>query len=131
MFAFALWDAKQKSLFLARDRTGKKPLHYCLHRGHFLFASEIKALLQHPLVSREIDLTSLSKYLAYEYVPAPNSSFKAIKKLEPVYCLLFRDGTALTSQYWYIPIDDYEISDPPESDYVDELKQVLERASNA
>jgi len=131
MFAFALWDAKQKSLFLARDRTGKKPLHYCVHRGHFLFASEIKALLQHPLVSREIDLKSLNKYLAYEYVPAPNSSFKAIKKLEPGYCLLFRDGAALTSQYWDIPMEDYPISDRTEAQYIDELKELLERAVTA
>ena len=131
MFAFALWDAKQKSLFLARDRTGKKPLHYCLHRGHFLFASEIKALLQHPLVSREIDLKSLNKYLAYEYVPAPNSSFKAIKKLEPGYCLLFRGGAAVTSQYWDIPMEDYPISDRTEAQYIDELKELLERAVTA
>ena len=131
MFAFALWDAKQKSLFLARDRTGKKPLHYCVHRGHFLFASEIKALLQHPLVSREIDLKSLNKYLAYEYVPAPNSSFKAIKKLEPGYCLLFRGGAAVTSQYWDIPMEDYPISDRTESQYIDELKELLERAVTA
>jgi len=131
MFAFALWDAKQKSLFLARDRTGKKPLHYCVHRGHFLFASEIKALLQHPLVSREIDLKSLNKYLAYEYVPAPNSSFKAIKKLEPGYCLLFRGGAAVTSQYWDIPMEDYPISDRTEAQYIDELKELLERAVTA
>ena len=131
MFAFALWDGKQKSLFLARDRTGKKPLHYCLHRGHFLFASEIKALLQHPLVSREIDLKSLNKYLAYEYVPAPNSIFKAIKKLEPGYCLLFRGGAAVTSQYWDIPMEDYPISDRTEAQYIDELKELLERAVTA
>ena len=131
MFAFALWDAKQKSLFLARDRTGKKPLHYCVHRGHFLFASEIKALLQHPLVSREIDLKSLNKYLAYEYVPAPNSIFKAIKKLEPGYCLLFRGGAAVTSQYWDIPMEDYPISDRTEAQYIDELKELLERAVTA
>lgn len=131
MFAFALWDAKQKSLFLARDRTGKKPLHYCVHRGHFLFASEIKALLQHPLVSREIDFKSLNKYLAYEYVPAPNSIFKAIKKLEPGYCLLFRGGAAVTSQYWDIPMEDYPISDRTEAQYIDELKELLERAVTA
>ena len=131
MFAFALWDAKQKSLFLARDRTGKKPLHYCVHRGHFLFASEIKALLQHPLVSREIDLKSLNKYLAYEYVPAPNSIFKAIKKLEPGYCLLFRGGAAVTSQYWDIPMENYPISDRTEAQYIDELKELLERAVTA
>ena len=128
MFAFALWDNKSQSLFLARDRTGKKPLHYCLAGGTFLFASEIKSLLQHPLVSRELDLKSLNKYLAYEYVPAPNSIFKAIKKVEPGYYLLFHDGAVVTSQYWDVPIEDYPISDRTENQYVDELKELLERA---
>jgi asparagine synthase (glutamine-hydrolysing) len=131
MFAFALWDGKQKSLFLARDRTGKKPLHYCVHRGHFLFASEIKALLQHRLVSRELNLKSLNKYLAYEYVPAPHTIFKAIKKLEPGHYLLFRDGAAVSSQYWDIPIEDYPISDRTEAQYIDELRELLERAVSA
>src|SRR5439155_869613 len=131
MFAFALWDGKQKSLFLARDRTGKKPLHYCLHRGHFLFASEIKALLQHRLVSRELDLKSLNKYLAYEYVPAPHTIFKAIKKLEPGHYLLFRGGAAVTSQYWDIPMEYYPISDRTEAQDIDELKGLLERAVTA
>jgi asparagine synthase (glutamine-hydrolysing) len=128
MFAFALWDAKQKSLFVARDRTGKKPVHYCLTGQYFIFASEIKALLQHPLVSRELDFKSLNKYLAYEYVPAPHSIFKAIQKLEPGYYLLFRDGAAVTSQYWDIPIEDYPISDRTEPQYIDEFKELLERA---
>jgi asparagine synthase (glutamine-hydrolysing) len=131
MFAFALWDARQKTLFLARDRTGKKPLHYCIANGHFLFASEIKALLQHPLVARDLDLASLNKYLAYEYVPAPNSIFKAIKKLEPGHYLRFRDGSATVSQYWDVPIEDYPISDRTEAQCVDELEQRLEDAVSA
>ena len=131
MFAFALWDNKSQSLFLARDRTGKKPLHYCFAKGHFLFASEIKSLLQHPLVSRELDLKSLNKYLAYEYVPAPNSIFKAVKKVEPGHYLLFRGGAVVTSQYWDVPIEDYPISDRTENQYIDELKERLERAVSA
>jgi asparagine synthase (glutamine-hydrolysing) len=128
MFAFALWDAKQQSLFLGRDRVGKKPLHYCIAGGHFAFASEIKALLQYPMVSRELDLTSLNKYLAFEYVPAPNSIFKAIKKLEPGHYLLCRNGEVVVSQYWDIPMEDYPVSDRTEPQYIDELKELLERA---
>jgi asparagine synthase (glutamine-hydrolysing) len=131
MFAFALWDSKSKSLFLARDRAGKKPLHYCVAGGDLLFASEIKSLLQHPAVSREIDLKSLNKYLAYEYVPAPNSIFKAIKKVEPGHYLLFRNATLVSCQYWDVPIEDYPISDRTEAQYIDELKELLERAVSA
>jgi asparagine synthase (glutamine-hydrolysing) len=128
MFAFALWDAKRRTLFLARDRTGKKPLHYCIANGNFVFASEIKALLQHPAVTRELDLKALHKYLAYEYVPAPHTIFKSIKKLEPGHYLLYCNGTAVTSQYWDIPIEDYPISDRTEAQYVEELEELLERA---
>ncbi len=128
MFAFALWDAKRKTLFLARDRTGKKPLHYCVGGGYFIFASEVKALLQHPWVSKELDLKALNKYLAYEYVPAPHTIFKSIKKLEPGHYLLYRDGEAPTFQYWDIPIEDHPISDRTEAQYTEELKELLERA---
>ncbi|MEE8113001.1 MAG: hypothetical protein V3T23_01465, partial [Nitrososphaerales archaeon] len=88
MFAFALWDGRSQSLFMARDRIGKKPLHYACYQDGIIFASEIKALLRHPMVSKEIDLYSLNKYLTYEYVPAPNSIFKSIKKVEPGHYLL-------------------------------------------
>ena len=128
MFAFALWDAKQKTLFLARDRIGKKPLHYSTAQGNFVFASEIKALLQHPAVERKLDFASLNKYLAYEYVPAPHTIFQSIKKLEPGHYLIYRRGKAVISQYWDIPIEDHPISDKTEAQYVDELEELLQRA---
>jgi asparagine synthase (glutamine-hydrolysing) len=131
MFAFALWDAKQNTLFLARDRLGKKPLHYCLTGGHFLFASEIKALLQSPLVRREIDFKALHKYLAYEYIPAPDTIFKTIKKLEPGHYLIFRDGREMSSQYWDIPIEDYPIGDRTEAQYTEQLVELLDRSVRA
>jgi asparagine synthase (glutamine-hydrolysing) len=128
MFAFALWDTKRKTLFLARDRTGKKPLHYCIAEGQFIFGSEVKALLQHPRVTKELDLKALNKYLAYEYVPAPHTIFQSIKKLEPGHYLLYRDGAAATFQYWDIPIEDHPISDRTEAQYIEELKELLARA---
>ncbi|MCS6862233.1 MAG: hypothetical protein NZT92_18160, partial [Abditibacteriales bacterium] len=76
MFGFAIWDAKNQTLFLARDRMGKKPIYYVDTGKQFLFASEVKALLQHPDCPRELDTTALSKYLAYEYVPSPHCIFK-------------------------------------------------------
>ncbi|MBI2357754.1 MAG: asparagine synthase (glutamine-hydrolyzing) [Deltaproteobacteria bacterium] len=128
MFAFAVWDARRQSLFLARDRIGKKPLHYALLDDGMAFASEIKALLEHPGVSREIDVASLSKYLTYEYVPAPDSIFKAIKKLKPGHFLLYQDGRATLSKYWDVPLADYPIGYKTEDEYVEELREILARA---
>jgi asparagine synthase (glutamine-hydrolysing) len=72
MFAFALWDRRQRSLFLARDRLGVKPLHYAvLNNGHLIFASEIKALLTHDELSRELDPCAIEDYFAYGYIPDP------------------------------------------------------------
>lgn len=82
MFAFAIWDSGKKTVFLARDRFGKKPLYYAVFDRQFIFASELKAVLKHPAVSRRIDSGALSKYLAYEYVPSPYSIFKDIYKLK-------------------------------------------------
>jgi asparagine synthase (glutamine-hydrolysing) len=131
MFAFALWDGRSHSLFMARDRMGKKPLHYaCTHDG-IVFASEIKALLSHPMVSREIDLNSLNKYLTYEYVPAPNSIFKSIKKIEPGHYLVVHKGEIQSTQYWDIPLSDYPVVDKTEEEYIEELRAILERSVKA
>lgn len=83
MFAFAVWNERKKELFLARDRLGKKPLHYALIQGGIVFGSEIKALLLHPGVSKLLDLESLSRYFAYDYIPSPRSIFDGIRKLNP------------------------------------------------
>jgi asparagine synthase (glutamine-hydrolysing) len=128
MFAFALWDGAKQSLFLARDRIGKKPLHYAVYDGGIAFASEIKALLKHPKVVREIDLSSLNKYLTFEYVPAPNTIFKSIRKLEPGHYLLHQNGNFEIKKYWDIPLADYPIGFKTEDEYVEELRDILERA---
>ncbi|HEV8722973.1 MAG TPA: asparagine synthase (glutamine-hydrolyzing) [Candidatus Binatia bacterium] len=128
MFAFAIWDSKKKSLFLARDRVGKKPLHYCATDGGIIFASEIKALLQHPGVSHDLDLKALSKYLSYEYVPAPDTIFRSIKKLEPGHYLLHENGESHCFPYWQIPIEDDPATNRSEADYTEELRELLERA---
>jgi len=128
MFAFALWDGKKKLLLLGRDRVGKKPLHYSLGEGGLVFASEIKALLQHPQVSRDLDLAALNKYLAFEYVPAPDTIFKSIKKLEPGHYLIWRDDQASCSQYWDLPMVDQPIAMRSEAQYVDEFRALLDQA---
>jgi len=102
MFAFALWDKSKKTLFLGRDRIGKKPLHYAIVDGKLYFASEIKALLKHPHIERDLDLDSLSEYLTFEYIPAPNSIFKHIKKLLPGHILIFSKMNIVINSYWDI-----------------------------
>jgi len=102
MFALALYDFNEKKLILARDRLGKKPLYWGCFGANLFFGSELKALLAHPLVKKEIDLTSLNKYLLFEYVPTPQSIFKNIFKLEPGSFLIFKDGHIVKQKFWRI-----------------------------
>lgn len=100
-FAIALWDAKQEQLILARDRMGVKPLYYYHHNGRFIFASEIKAIMQHPAVTPEVDEESLYHYLTFLTTPAPRTLFRRIYKLLAGYMLtITRDGTVNRTQYW-------------------------------
>ena len=101
MFAFAIWDDVEKSLFLTRDRVGKKPLLYA-HRpnGDLIFGSEFRAVLEHPSVPREVDHTAIDSYLTYICVPAPQTAFKHIRKLEPGHWLRWRAGEVETRRYW-------------------------------
>lgn len=102
MFAFAIWDKRDNSLFLARDRFGIKPLYYSGFNGQFLFASEIKSILKFPGFSRELDLCALDQYLTFEYVPAPRSIFKEINKLPAAHTLIYKDNYVAISKYWDI-----------------------------
>jgi len=100
MFAFALWDAEKKSLFMARDRLGKKPLVYALLRDGIACASELKALLEHPEVSREMDREALDLYLTYQYIPSPHTIFRAIRKLPPAHFAVWQEGRLEIQPYW-------------------------------
>ncbi len=101
MFAFAIWDDREKTLFLARDRVGKKPLLYSHQpNGDLIFGSEFQALLEHPDISREVDLTAIDNYLSYLCIPAPQTAFEQIRKLEPGHWLLWKDGQIETRRYW-------------------------------
>lgn len=101
MFAFAIWDEREKSLFLARDRVGKKPLLYSHQsNGDLIFASEFQALLHHPSVSRDVDYEAIDSYLSYLCVPAPQTAFKQIRKLEPGHWLKWKDGKTVMQRYW-------------------------------
>ncbi|HLM62314.1 MAG TPA: asparagine synthase (glutamine-hydrolyzing) [Pyrinomonadaceae bacterium] len=101
MFAFAIWDEKEKSLFIARDRVGKKPLLYSHQpNGDLIFGSEFRSLLAHPDVSREVDYQAIDNYLSYLCVPAPQTAFKQIRKLEPAHWLRWKDGQIEIKRYW-------------------------------
>lgn len=100
MFAFAIWDEDRQRLLLGRDRLGKKPLLYSESSGRLIFGSEFSAILADRRVSRDVDHLAIHDYLTYQYVPAPASGFKAIRKLPPAHILAFEGGVAKTSRYW-------------------------------
>ncbi|MEK6716346.1 MAG: asparagine synthase (glutamine-hydrolyzing), partial [candidate division NC10 bacterium] len=106
MFAFAIWDSRRRSLLLARDRVGKKPLYYWRRDGLFLFASEIKALLCHPAVSRGLDWEALHHYMAFGYTPADRSIFAEVAKLPPAHTATLRNGGLTLQRYWTLPHGD-------------------------
>ena len=93
MFAFAIWDERDRSAFIARDRLGKKPLFYHAAGGRLVFASELKALLEHDAVPREVDLRALDDYLAYSYVPSDRCIFGGVQKLPPGHWMRWKDGS--------------------------------------
>lgn len=100
MFAFAIWDENAKTLFLARDRVGIKPLYYCLTNESLVFASEIKAILADPSIHREIAPEMIDRFLTFLYVPGEDTLLKGIRKLAPGHYLLIRDGKLVIEQYW-------------------------------
>jgi asparagine synthase (glutamine-hydrolysing) len=100
MFAFALWDESRRTLILARDRIGKKPLYYYLDGDKLVFASEIKAILRHPDLKLDIDHYAISDYLSLGYVPAPKSIYRFIRKVLPGHYVMWKDGRLKDIQYW-------------------------------
>lgn len=100
MFALALWDSSRETLVIARDRLGIKPLYYAVGQKRFLFASEIKAILEHPAITRDLDREGLSDYLSMLAVPVPRTLFKNIRKLPPAHLLRFSTRGVEVEQYW-------------------------------
>ena len=115
MFAFALWDRRRRRLLLARDRVGKKPLYYAQHDGQLTFASELRALLEDESIPREVDPAALDNFLAYGYVPAPDSILAGVKKLAPAHTLVWQDGEQTIDRYWSLDFSTkLKVSDPRE-----------------
>ena len=105
MFGLAIWDEKTKTLLLARDRLGEKPLYYAQLDHELIFASEIKALLQHPRLTPDVDEQSLDLYLTLGYVPAPRTMFKGVSKLPPAHRLVARDSQITIEPYWDVTVE--------------------------
>jgi asparagine synthase (glutamine-hydrolysing) len=128
MFAFAIWDARQKRLLLARDRLGIKPLFYRAQPGEVLFASEIKGILAMlPPSARELDPESLVRYLCFLYLPGERSIFRGIRKLPPAHLLECGEGGVTLKRYWTLPEADPSPSfDRDEA--VERLRALLEES---
>ena len=106
MFAFAIWDSREKRLTLARDPLGIKPLYYANHRGELLFASELRSLLRFPGFKPGLDPASINKYLAFGYIPAPSTTYAGVRKLEPGQMVVWSPAGRRTEYFWDLPIED-------------------------
>ena len=132
MFAFALHDTARGTLFLARDRFGKKPLYWFHRDGVFAFASELTALLRHPASPRNESEAALKKYFAYGYIPAPLSAIEGIRKLPGGWCGTFTlsDGTWRTRRWWEFRLEPTFVGVTPAriASWSSELLEILDRA---
>lgn len=132
MFAFALWDVRQETLLIARDRPGIKPLHYYYDGEKFLFGSEIKSLLQCERVPRAVNLAALDRFLTFEYVFSPETIFQGIHKLPPGHFLTLRKGKIRIEQYWENLPTTQRFNAPPrplsEAEYARQVAETLEEA---
>ena len=129
-FAFVIYDRKKKSLLLARDHIGINPLYYTIAQGVLVFASEIKAILEHPLVTGKVDLTGLDQLISFPGLVSPRTMFKGIESLPSGHCLTVTDGHVQVREYWDL---DYPRSteltyDQPEEFYVEKLKDLFARS---
>lgn len=129
MFAFAIWDQDQSSLFLARDRLGVKPLYYYWDEERLVFGSELKTLLAHPDVDVSIDIEAIQTFLRYSYIPDPQTTFTRIKKLPPAHYLVLKKGQLRIERYWDglhpHPATPTEL---PEAEALSQLDQLLEES---
>lgn len=126
MFAIALWDAKRSRLVLARDRLGKKPLYICREPGRFLFASELKSILEVCGISRKLSVQALREYLALGYVPAPWTLLEGIEKLLPGHFMIIEKGSERCEQYWDVPQGPPEIRS--EGEWIEGVRDKLMEA---
>ena len=129
-FAFVIYDRPARRLFLARDHVGIAPLFYTVADGMFVFGSEIKAILEHPLVERRVDLTGLDQVLSFPGLVSPTTMFEGIRSLPPGHLLLVEDGAVKEREYWDLdfPLATDRAPVRDEEDTILELRDRLDRA---
>lgn len=127
MYGFAIWDQKEKSLYLARDKWGIKPLYYYQNGGVFLFASEIKAFLDHPDFKKELNENILSAYLCFNSTPSEETFFKGVFRLEPGHQLIFKNGRAEVQEFFSLSLSEPEGDYDPE-ETADRIGKALENS---
>lgn len=128
MFALAIWDNNEQRLVIARDRAGQKPLFYRNDDNRFVFASELKSLLQIPGISRELDRNSVLEFLTLQYVPAPRSILKGYRRLPPAHIATIQRGEYKEWSYWSPPYDQPELDRTSIADWKDELRSEMTEA---
>src|SRR5215831_5010217 len=126
MFAFALWDEPNRTMILARDRVGKKPLYYYVDNEKLVFASELKSILCHPRLNLKIDEQAVSDYLSLGYIPAPKSIYQAIRKVRPGHYVRVRPGKVEEVQYWDLCFQ--ESAPRSEADWLEVLREEFKTA---
>lgn len=129
-FAFAIYDRNNHQLFIARDHFGINPLFYTVAGDTFIFGSEIKSLLEHPLVTREVDLTGLDQVFSFPGLVSPRTMFKGIQSLKGGHYIVVKNGDVSVREYWDLdyPKNGEAIYDKPESYYIEHLTELFERA---
>jgi asparagine synthase (glutamine-hydrolysing) len=129
MFAFAIWDSRRRTLLLARDRLGVKPLYYAHVGGGFLFGSEIKAILEHPAVSRDLDEEAFADYLTFGFTPPPRTMFRGIGKLGSAELMTVTSAGEIRRRTWWNPMPSAALSESvdqmSETDMVSEVRRLL------
>ncbi|MDU7338409.1 MAG: asparagine synthase (glutamine-hydrolyzing) [Clostridium sp.] len=126
MFTFAIWNTKDKSLFIARDFFGIKPLHYTTVNDHFVYGSEIKSILEFPGFEKRLDYDTLNNYLSFQYAVPPKTFFEGVFCLLPAHYLWYRDGKVTTTRYWEPRFEPDESL--TEEEAIDRIEKVFEES---
>ncbi|OEF99877.1 asparagine synthase (glutamine-hydrolyzing) [Vulcanibacillus modesticaldus] len=126
MFAFVIWDIKNRSLFGARDFFGIKPFYYAQLADTLVFGSEIKSILEHPAIEKELNMVALENYLSFQYSALSETFFKGIYKLPPAHYFIYKDGKMEIKKYWEVSFREPDSQYKSLEDFVDATEQVMQ-----